>query len=63
MLILCNPVRSSIQNSLSLKLGKSSTSLIGTRTSVLTVLVGRCGLLEVRTILPACKNTLASALS
>ena len=61
MLILCNSVSNSIQNSLGIKLGKSATAMI--RTSVLTALVGRCGLLEVRTILPGYKNTLASAFS
>ena len=61
MLILYNPLRNSIQNSVSLKFGNSATAMI--RTAVFTVLVSRYGLLEIENIPPACKNTLASAFS
>ena len=61
MLILYNPLRNSIQNSVSLKFGNSATAMI--RTTVFTVLVSRYGLLEVENIPPACKNTLVSAFS
>lgn len=60
MLLLCNSLSNSVQN-YQKKLGKIDAAMV--RTSVLTVLISRCGLLEVKTILPACKNTILSAFS
>ena len=55
------PLPNSIQNSLSLKLGNNATAVV--RTTVLTVLVSRSGLLAAENIPPACKNTLVWAFS
>ena len=60
MLLLCNSLSNSVQN-YQKKLGKIDAAMV--RTSVLTVLISRCGLLEVKTILPAYKNTILSAFS
>ena len=59
LLILSIP--NSIRNSLSLKLGNSAIAMV--RTSKLTTIVNRCGLLEFETILLAFKNTIVLAFS
>ena len=60
MLFLCNSLSNSVQN-YQKKLGKIDAAMV--RTSVLTDLISRCGLQEVKTILAACKNTILSAFS